>query len=57
MIELLTAYLLWEGGAGAEWWTGFALLILYRVYQYWSFRRALHSLTKNITETIEELEK
>jgi hypothetical protein len=54
MIELIAAYLLWEGGAGAEWWAVFTLIILYRIYQYWSFRRALAGLKETI---IEEMEK
>jgi hypothetical protein len=54
MIELLAAYLLWEGGAGAEWWAAYVLIILYRIYQYLSFRRAILGLKETI---IEELEK
>lgn len=31
MIELLVAYLLYEGGAGAEWWLLFAALFALKV--------------------------
>jgi|688.fasta_scaffold02514_29 hypothetical protein len=31
MIELLVAYLLYEGGAGAEWWLLFAVLFAFKV--------------------------
>jgi predicted RNA methylase len=31
MIELLVAYLLYEGGAGIEWWALFAALFAFKV--------------------------
>ena len=31
MIELLVAYLLYEGGAGVEWWLLFAVLFAFKV--------------------------
>ncbi len=35
MIELLVAYLLYEGGAGSEWWTLFAILFAFKIWGLW----------------------
>ena len=54
MIELLIAYLMYEGGAGAEWWTVFALLCLYKIYRYMEMRRALKNLSLEMHEAIKK---
>ena len=56
MIELLVAYLLWEGGAGAEWWTVFALLCMYKIYRYMEMRRALKNLSVEMEQAIKRNE-
>lgn len=54
MIELLVAYILWEGGAGAEWWTVFALLFIYKIYRYMEMRRALKNLSLEMEAAIKK---
>jgi len=54
MIELLVAYLLWEGGAGVEWWAIFASLCIYKLYRYMEMRRALKNLSLEMEEAIKK---
>lgn len=35
MIELLVAYLLWEGDAPAQWWAMFVAVIVIKIYMEW----------------------
>lgn len=48
MIELLLAYLLWEGGAGAEWWVAFAGLLAYKAYNFWMIQKAMAEVKAEI---------
>lgn len=57
MIELLVAYLLFEGGAKWEWWAIYAVLILLKI---WNVRQAaIRAAEENfvIHKIIEESKK
>lgn len=54
MIEFLIVLLLWELDASYGWWIVFALLCLYKAYNYFMLRRAIKNLSLEVQEAIDD---
>lgn len=55
MIELLVAYLLWEGDAPAQWWAIYVTIILFKIWFTWAKARQMAEMEAETEKIVKKL--
>lgn len=55
MIELLVAYLLWEGEAPAEWWGLFVAIIIFKLGYAWQMQKRMEAANAEADRIVKKL--
>jgi hypothetical protein len=55
MIELLVAYLLWEGNAPAEWWGLYVAIVGLNLWLSWKKHKAVESANAEADRVVKKL--
>ena len=55
MVELLVAYLLWEGEAPAEWWGLFVAIIIFRLGHAWHLQKRMEAANAEADRVVKKL--
>lgn len=55
MIELLVAYLLWEGEAPAQWWGLYVAVIVIKIYMEWQRQREIKAANAEADRVVKKL--